>query len=141
MDMDSTLDRGYAAEKLACCLLTKHGLKIVATNWRAGKLGELDIVCRIPWPEQYVVVEVRSRQAGFYDFSPVSYHKLARLKKLARKWAHSVGKYKFPLRLDLLLVTPVRVLWMQGVDSPACREVVLAETTLSAGRSPVGSAT
>jgi putative endonuclease len=57
------LQRGAAAEILACAYLQSQGLNVVARNLRC-KVGEIDIVCL----DHEVLVIVEVRQRGRADF-------------------------------------------------------------------------
>ena len=55
---------GSIAEKKAVAFLLKHNFKIIKTNYHAGRLGEIDIICE---DETHLVfVEVKSSTIDDY---------------------------------------------------------------------------
>ncbi|HZR33956.1 MAG TPA: YraN family protein [Nevskia sp.] len=68
-------ERGAAAEALAQRHLERHGLKLVARNWRCAG-GELDLVMRRPDRpgNTLVMVEVRKRSRSDYGDAFASVH-------------------------------------------------------------------
>ena len=57
----STARVGEYGELVAASFLRAHGLKVLRRNWRWGKRGELDLVCR--HGDTLVAVEVKSATA------------------------------------------------------------------------------
>lgn len=55
-----TIERGNAAEKLACKYLTDHGLKLIVANYHS-RFGEIDLIMRDK--SVLVFIEVRYRQS------------------------------------------------------------------------------
>lgn len=79
-------DVGRRGEQIALRHVVARGWAVLATNWRCGRLGELDIVALDG--DVLVVVEVKTRSgAGFgHPSEGVTARKLARLRMLAGRW-------------------------------------------------------
>ncbi|GAB3157431.1 YraN family protein [Myceligenerans halotolerans] len=79
-------DVGRSGERIALRHVVARGWTVLATNWRCGRLGELDIVALDG--DVLVVVEVKTRSgAGFgHPSEGVTERKLARLRLLAGRW-------------------------------------------------------
>lgn len=74
---------GSAGEQLAADFLVKNGFTILNRNFRAGRLGEIDIIA---CENEYICfVEVKTRTGKLYGTpaEAVGYDKIMRLKKLA----------------------------------------------------------
>lgn len=61
--MPSTARVGEYGEAVAASYLRAHGVKILRRNWRWGKRGELDLVCRDG--DTLVAVEVKSATSHY----------------------------------------------------------------------------
>ncbi|MBE1874584.1 YraN family protein [Myceligenerans pegani] len=119
---------GRSGERIALAHVAARGWTVLATNWRCGRLGELDIVALDG--DVLVVVEVKTRSgAGFgHPSEGVTPRKLARLRLLAARWTevhrHAVDQARA----------------REGADLPrswsAVRIDVIA-VTLPAGAGPV----
>jgi putative endonuclease len=59
----NTRTKGYQAEEYACLYLQKQGLQLVTKNYHCH-YGEVDLIMRDG--DEYVFVEVRSKQNNFY---------------------------------------------------------------------------
>lgn len=94
--------RGREAEELAAALLSKHGLRIEARNWRC-RFGEIDIVARDA--DCLVFVEVRARSLRGYGGAAESIDsgKRHRLVAAANQYLVRVG-LETPCRFDAVLV-------------------------------------
>lgn len=82
-------DVGRSGELIALGHVEARGWTVLATNWRCGRLGELDIVALDG--DVLVVVEVKTRSGtGFgHPSEAVTPRKLARLRLLAGRWAEA----------------------------------------------------
>ncbi|RPF22151.1 YraN family protein [Myceligenerans xiligouense] len=82
-------DVGRAGERIALRYVEERGWTVLATNWRCGRLGELDIVALDG--DVLVVVEVKTRSGtGFgHPSEAVTERKLARLRLLAGRWTQT----------------------------------------------------
>ncbi|MBO0610022.1 YraN family protein [Myceligenerans salitolerans] len=78
---------GRSGERIALAHVEARGWTVLATNWRCGRLGEVDIVALDG--DVLVVVEVKTRSGpGFgHPSEAVTGAKLARLRLLAGRWA------------------------------------------------------
>lgn len=96
---------GQVAEQIACDLLEKSGLRLVARNWRARE-GELDIVASAP-DGTCVFCEVRSR-TGEETGSPletVNARKRAQIIRVARSFLAENPVSAPSYRFDVVGVT------------------------------------
>ncbi|HDS74092.1 MAG TPA: YraN family protein, partial [Firmicutes bacterium] len=95
---------GDWGENLAVDHLVRKGYDVVARNWRAGRLGELDIVARDG--DALVIVEVktaRGRAMG-HPATWVTPPKQARIERLAEVFlAECVDRYE-AVRFDVVTV-------------------------------------
>lgn len=80
-------DVGRRGEQLALEHVRRRGWTVLATNWRHGRHGELDIVALDG--DVLVVIEVKTRSGLGYGHPSegVTRQKLARLRRLAALWA------------------------------------------------------
>lgn len=92
---------GQYGEQVAARFLQDAGFAILERNWRC-ELGEIDIVARDG--AALVICEVKTRRG--VDFgSPleaVTYHKLARLRRLAGRWLHDHQVSPDEVRIDVV---------------------------------------
>ena len=100
---------GAAGERKAARHLRRHGLRIIARNWRC-KHGELDILARDG--EVLVVVEVRTASGPRpYAGEPaltVGPRKQARLMRLAQYWLAQQSWRPRGIRFDVIGLTRER---------------------------------
>lgn len=99
---------GRAGEQLAAEYLERHGLAVLARNWRCF-LGELDIVGTDG--RTVVFCEVKTRSGVDYGapLDAVSPDKVRRLRDLAKAWLDEQRLRGCPVRFDV-----VSVLWPPG---------------------------
>jgi putative endonuclease len=57
-----SLRTGQRGEKIAQSVLIRKGFRIEALNWRAGRIGEIDIIAYHPVERILVFVEVKTRK-------------------------------------------------------------------------------
>ncbi|MGN0317259.1 MAG: YraN family protein [Lachnospira sp.] len=84
---------GTKYEEIACKYLIDKGYIIIETNFRC-KLGEIDIIARIPADGTIVFCEVKYRKNNLYGTSleAVNYKKQATIRKVASYYL--IGQYK-----------------------------------------------
>jgi putative endonuclease len=109
-------DSGRRAEAAAALHLERHGLSIVARNFRR-RLGEVDLIARDG--DTLVFVEVRLRRRDDYGGAAASIGaaKRARLAKAASLYLASLGEQP-PCRFDAILLSeldPPRIEWLRNV--------------------------
>lgn len=81
---------GDEFERLACALLTKHGLQIVQTNYHVAKIGEIDVVACQNTPQHQAVlvfVEVKARRTSRFASAAQSVTK-AKQRRIVRAAEH-----------------------------------------------------
>lgn len=59
-------DVGRQGEQIAAAILKRKGFQAVASNWRYGKLGEIDLVVFHPADKLLIFVEVKTRRNHRY---------------------------------------------------------------------------
>jgi len=109
-------ESGRRAEALAASHLERHGLAIVARNFRR-RFGELDLIARDG--DTLVFVEVRLRRRDDYGGAAASITaaKRARLTKAAELYLASLRTVP-PCRFDAILFSaldPRRIEWLRNV--------------------------
>jgi putative endonuclease len=107
---------GARAEALAVAFLARHGLEIVARNFRT-RFGEIDVIAREG--ATLVFVEVRLRRSGAFGgaASSITAAKRNRLVKAARGYLATLAKEP-PCRFDALFLDALsdeRIDWQRDV--------------------------
>ena len=96
---------GRLGEDLAVAELQRHGLHVLARNWRCPD-GEIDIIAVEPGAGHRTVVfcEVKCRTGlGFGDpLESITYAKQRRLRRLAARWLATEGQGTDRVRIDAL---------------------------------------
>lgn len=107
-----SLSDGHAAEALAARHLERHGLRILARNFRC-RGGEIDLVCEDG--RTLVFVEVRRRRDARHGGAAesITAAKQARIVLAARHYL--AGGRERPCRFDALLIDgePARIEWLR----------------------------
>lgn len=95
---------GPAGEELAARFLGERGMRIIARNWRSGRLGELDIVARDG--DALVIVEVKTVTTPRFGhpLSWVTPKKTAHLAALAEAFLAQYGELVDAVRFDVVAV-------------------------------------
>ena len=97
--MGERQELGRDGEDAAAEYLTRHGMQVVARNWRC-RYGEIDIIAR----EGSVLVfcEVKTRRGtGFgVPLEAITAAKLSRIRRLAALWLEEAGGHRGPVRID-----------------------------------------
>jgi putative endonuclease len=95
---------GTKGESKAVEYLLNQGYKILCQNYRAGRIGELDIIAKDG--ETLCFIEVKTRSSTIYGTPAQSVSKLkqAAVKKLARFYMHEFNCYECPCRFDVIEV-------------------------------------
>ena len=97
---------GQQGEEIAARFLERAGYRILARNWRVGRL-ELDLVARDG--ETIVFVEVKARRPGPQSPSEaVDRRKRARLRKAAARWIARNRDRASEYRFDVVAITFTR---------------------------------
>lgn len=93
-------------EEMAADFFRRAGAAVIGRNWRAGKLGELDLVVREP-DGTLVVVEVKTRRrTGDYHsaYDTIGWRKQQKIVTSARIFASLRAGPDCPCRLDVVVV-------------------------------------
>ena len=101
---------GAAGEYTARLVLEEEGLRLLDTNWRDGRRGELDIIARDetdPSRSWTVIVEVRTRvgRRKGSALASVDYRKVSRLRALTGAWWRAHGHLASRVRIDVVAIT------------------------------------
>jgi putative endonuclease len=95
---------GRRAEDLACALLERAGMRVVARNWRRPE-GELDIVADDGGTCVFVEVRSRTGEAQGHALESITPHKQARVIRAARLYLTEVPTPAVAYRFDVVAVT------------------------------------
>jgi putative endonuclease len=98
------IELGRRGEDLAAATYRQRGYEIVARNWRAGRLGELDLVlARGP---ELVVCEVKTRSSSRFGtpFEAVDIRKQRRIRTLTAEFLAASGARPAVVRFDVAAV-------------------------------------
>ena len=107
-----TRQLGQQGEQAASSYLAQAGYAIVATNWRAGRLGEIDIIATTPLPKDkgrspaLVFIEVKTRRNNTqgHPLEAIDARKQQQLLKVAEHFLLKHPEYAetFCLRFDAI---------------------------------------
>lgn len=102
---------GKLGEQLVAEELKQRGWELEVMNWRNGRKGEIDIICRDP-AGVYVFLEVKTRchpriHAGFQTegFDSITWKKKQKIVTSARCYLAERGLLKMPYRFDVVVVS------------------------------------
>lgn len=95
--------RGDAGEDLACEHLRRHGLKILARNYRC-RTGEIDVVAEDRGTVVFVEVKERHGESHGSAVEAVTASKRLRVIRAARVYAAMHGLSETPLRFDVVAI-------------------------------------
>ena len=102
---------GRLGEQIVSARLQEQGWKIIASNWRNGRLGEIDLIA-LDTQGIYVFLEVKTRsysraQAGFQEggFDAITRAKTKKIVTSARCYLAQHGLLKRQYRFDIVVVT------------------------------------
>ena len=110
---------GDAAEALARQHLEKHGLRLLAQNWRC-RLGELDLVMLDADTVVFVEVRYRRHSAWGGAAESVDARKREKLSRAAQHFLQQESRWaKYPCRFDVIAITadsqaPAKLDWIQN---------------------------
>jgi len=93
---------GSIGEKIASRYLEENGYRILARNFRAGKIGEIDI---IGWDGDFLCfIEVKSRTNNRFGTpaEAVSPAKQATIRRIAQIYMQKYGFSENPVRFDVV---------------------------------------
>ena len=104
--------QGDAAERAACAMLQRHGLRIVARQV-SYRVGELDVVARDG--ATLVFVEVRSRVRRGLAAASIDSVKRRRLRLAAQRYLQQhFGDRWPPCRFDVVIAEADRLEWLRA---------------------------
>ena len=118
---------GCRGEKIARSYMQNKGFRLEASNWRSGKLGEIDLVVYHPGLEMLVFVEVKTRKTQFLEspLDAVDAKKVHQMIHLAGAYLAAHPDYtECNIRFDLISIT------FPGNNQPA--EILHLENAFSA---------
>lgn len=97
--------KGNYGEDTARLYLVKKGYTLVAQNWRAGKQGEVDLICLSPCQKYLIFTEVKARKNSQYGSSldAITEKKQTQLLTLAQIFLASHTEYQHHfIRFDVV---------------------------------------
>lgn len=92
---------GGLGEKAAISYLSKNGYKVIRTNYRIGRLGEIDIIA---YNGEYLCfIEVKTRKGNSYGApcEAVTVSKQNTIRKIASIYLSNLGR-EYPVRFDVV---------------------------------------
>ncbi|MBL8405238.1 MAG: YraN family protein [Dechloromonas sp.] len=111
---DTTTARGREAEARAAHHLERHGLHVVARNFRV-RGGEIDLICRDG--RQLVFVEVRQRSRSDYGGAGASITTTKQRRIVLAAQHYLAGKPECDCRFDCVLIDGERLEWLKDAFS------------------------
>ncbi len=107
---DTTTTRGREAEAIAARHLERHGLRVVARNFRI-RGGEIDLICRDG--ATLVFVEVRLRRDGNFGGAAASITAAKRRRIVLAARHYLAGRSAGDCRFDCVLLDGERLEWLR----------------------------
>ena len=103
---------GSSAEDRAANHLARHGLKVVARNFRT-RLGEIDLVAQDG--DVLAFVEVRMRSTGSFGgaLESITPHKQRRIRAAASQFLQRLGRAP-RCRFDVVLIEAEEIRWLRA---------------------------
>lgn len=95
---------GDYGEKVAHDFLRASGHRILATNFKGPRRGEVDIVARQDKLLLFVEVKTRKHDTKIRPFDAVTKDKQALIERGANAWLKQLGTRKLPWRFDVIEV-------------------------------------
>ncbi|MDI9481738.1 MAG: YraN family protein [Bacillota bacterium] len=95
---------GELGEKLAADYLKKNNCRVLASNYRAGRIGEIDLV--VSDHEAISFIEVKTRTGKKYGTpaEAVTYAKQMTIRRVAMCFLKEKGLINNPVRFDVIEV-------------------------------------
>ncbi len=93
---------GTAGEDEAMRYLSKRGYTIICRNFRAGKMGEIDLIGRDGDTLCFIEVKTRSNDHYGTPAQAVSALKQATITRLAQVYMQRFGLFDQPVRFDVV---------------------------------------
>lgn len=109
-------ETGKLGEKLAQEYLCGKGCKILAANYRVGRLGEIDIIAAIG--DRICFIEVKTRTGNTYGTpaEAVSWKKRQTIRQVAACFLKAHGAINAPVQFDILEVLVTREGKLQRIN-------------------------
>jgi putative endonuclease len=100
------LTLGRAGEKMAADYLRRQGFRVLYKNFRSGRGGEIDLVCRDRREETLVFVEVKTRTTDAFGppHAGVRRAQQDRIMRGAKEWLRMLNDPRVPYRFDVVEV-------------------------------------
>lgn len=98
---------GDAYEKKACQLFYDNGYKIVATNYRVHRVGEIDIIAYHSLSDTLVCCEVKARSSQEYGLACEQVGKVKQQKLIQTLWhflMNNEAYHKSDVRFDVMAI-------------------------------------
>jgi putative endonuclease len=95
---------GELGEKLAADYLKKNGCRVLASNYRAGRLGEIDLVVSDHEAISFIEVKTRTGRNFGTPAEAVTYTKQMTIRRAAMCFLKEKGLVDSPVRFDVIEV-------------------------------------
>jgi putative endonuclease len=101
-------ETGKLGERLAQEYLNKRGCKILAANYRVGRLGEIDLIAASG--DRICFIEVKTRTGNTYGTpaEAVSWKKRQTIRQVAACYLKAHGATDAPVQFDILEIRVTR---------------------------------
>jgi len=95
---------GELGEKLAADYLRKNNFRVLASNYRAGRLGEIDLVVSDHATISFIEVKTRTGKGYGTPAEAVTYAKQKTIRRAAMCFLKEKGLVNNPVRFDVIEV-------------------------------------
>lgn len=99
---DTTQKIGRTGEAVAARFLEQRGYIIITRNWRAGRIGEIDLIATRDGTTVFVEVKTRRHVDAGGALEAVSPSKLSRMQRVALAWLAQEGALPHDYRFDVI---------------------------------------
>jgi putative endonuclease len=113
--MSANIVLGKRGEDAASDFLIKHSYQILERNYRSGRWGEIDLICKQGGDLVFVEVKTRRGQAYGTAIQAVTSYKIDAIRRSARHYALTHQYANASLRIDVVTVD-----WSGDDDAPVC---------------------
>jgi putative endonuclease len=95
---------GHYGEKVAAAWLRAHHCRILATNFKGPKRGEVDIIARKGRLLLFIEVKTRRSDTRIRPLTAVNRNKQSLIERGANAWLRQLGTRNLPWRFDVIEV-------------------------------------
>lgn len=109
--MNQNLTTGFRGESVAATYLVKLGYKIIDTNYRSGRWGELDIIATHNGDLVFVEVKTRSHSGYGNPIEAVTASKMQRLHRTAEQYILTHANLPSSCHFEVITLQPTAAGW------------------------------